>query len=915
MSTIADAALDYSRRGWKPVPVNRKTKKAIGKDWQNRPYDPAQFNGNSINVGIQFGTVSGGLVDVDLDSQLAIGLALEFLPRTGTIFGHKSKPCSHQFYISNLCDTEKGAAIQFRDLGDAMIVELRIGANGKGAVSIVPPSMHVTGEMVQWSHNGEPARVDGADLKRSVLELAVACLLRPHYPGQGSRHEGALVLGGVLARAGWTAGAIQHLVEVLARAAADDDVRDRVEAAVSAVSVKANGQDVAGLTRLAEVWGEDVSKRLGKWLGSNGLPESELLIDGSNLTRTAKQLAAMFAQHRRFLFNGHEPVEIVAETGNMPRAITVTPETVRVFAHEICTPVKIVKDKMIRTTLNKDIANLYLRGLQGRWGLKPFNGITTAPILASDGSFRTGSGYDEATGLWCHNIPEVQIPEQPTQAQAKAYLDALRRFFRTFAFADAQTIRDTSLDVVNPDAPIGLDESSFLVSLMTAVCRSSLTLAPGILANAPAVSGAGTGKGLATKAICIIASGAAPSAFTSGHDEGEFDKRLTAALIEARPAIFLDNYNSKDLKSDILASALTENPCEVRPMGHTVMVKLHTRTLVAMTGNDVQVAEDMARRIIKTDYDAKVEDPELRPFKSGFLDTVYKERATLLGHALTIWRWGRQNADRLTQGKPLGSYEVWAQWCRDPLINLGTRDPIDRLAAIKAADPKRKRIQSVFEAWWLAHEDRLLPAKDLDQTVIQAIDEKSGFRDGEFHYSRQFVARWLQSHTNTRVGGYVLTSTPLGPDSKPVNHFKLLHQPPNCTPAGENRTSSMPFMLTRAMKQKLRERGYSDDQIRHLTPQEAHDILEAATADLVPPLDAAAVQTLALRYVNAAYGPDGRVRDQDSLARADADLRAGLADVNVPPNRVEIEFERVLDEVATNPNPGPNPDTGPNSDN
>jgi hypothetical protein len=56
---------------------------------------------------------------------------------------------------------------------------------------------------------------------------------------------------------------------------------------------------------------------------------------------------------------------------------------------------------------------------------------------------------------------------------------------------------------------------------------------------------------------------------------------------------------------------------------------------------------------------------------------------------------------------------------------------------------------------------------------IQAIDEKSGFRDGEFQYSRQFVARWLQSHTNTRVGGYVLTSIPVGAGTRPVSHYKI----------------------------------------------------------------------------------------------------------------------------------------------
>src|SRR5262245_43741085 len=104
----------------------------------------------------------------------------------------------------------------------------------------------------------------------------------------------------------------------------------------------------------------------------------------------------------------------------MLRAVTVTPEAVRVFAHEICTPARMVKDKKVDITLSKDIANLYLQGLVGQWGLKPFNGITTAPILASDGSFRTGAGYDEATGLWCHQIPAVNVPEWPTKAQAKA---------------------------------------------------------------------------------------------------------------------------------------------------------------------------------------------------------------------------------------------------------------------------------------------------------------------------------------------------------------------------------------------------------------------------------------------------------------------------------------------------------------
>jgi hypothetical protein len=163
--TIQDAAAGYARRGWQPVPVDRKSRKALGKGWHKTPFSPHQFNGNAVNVGLQMGACSGGLCDVDLDAQVAIALAPEFLPPTDVVFGRKSKPCSHQLYVSDLHQTEKGARIAYQEyvggkLGQ-MIVELRIGGGSKGAVTTAPPSMHVTGELVQWVNEGESARVPG----------------------------------------------------------------------------------------------------------------------------------------------------------------------------------------------------------------------------------------------------------------------------------------------------------------------------------------------------------------------------------------------------------------------------------------------------------------------------------------------------------------------------------------------------------------------------------------------------------------------------------------------------------------------------------------------------------------------------------------------------------------------------------
>jgi hypothetical protein len=504
----------------------------------------------------------------------------------------------------------------------------------------------------------------------------------------------------------------------------------------------------------------------------------QLIVDEADPTATAKELAAMFVGHSDFLFNGSNLVRVIADSDGSPRAIAVTDHAVRVMAHEICNPVKLRRtrkgEQLIPVSVSKDIAQIYLNGLQDRWNLPKLVGITTSPILENDGTIRIEKGYDKASGLWCHNVPRLNIPERPTEADARAALERLRHFFRTFPFADSIRVRDADLDVdvIDITNPPGLDESTFLAGLLTAVTRQSLDLAPGFLADAPGFSGAGTGKGLLVKAMCMIANGAKPAAFTSGHDASELDKRLTSALVEARPAVFLDNFNAKELKSDTLASALTESPAMVRPMGHTKTVPLHTRTFIAITGNGVQIAEDMARRKLMVRLDAQMEDPEARPFAPGFLEQVSASRSALLSDALTIWRYGRQTV--LKPGKPIGSFEKWAQWCRDPLLMLGCRDPIERIAEIKANDPRRRALVEFFDIWWAAHGNNVVKATDVAFEVIHAIDDKAFKKeDGSLQFSRQRVALYLRNCANTRIGGYAFIKLPDGVNKRNTSQYKL----------------------------------------------------------------------------------------------------------------------------------------------
>jgi hypothetical protein len=68
------------------------------------------------------------------------------------------------------------------------------------------------------------------------------------------------------------------------------------------------------------------------------------------------------------------------------------------------------------------------------------------------------------------------------------------------------------------------------------------------------------------------------------------------------------------------------------------------------------------------------------------------------GAALTIWRWGRQRT--VESALPLGSFEDWAESCRDPLLALGCCDPIERTERVNADDPSRRQmILELFDCW------------------------------------------------------------------------------------------------------------------------------------------------------------------------------------------------------------------------
>lgn len=285
-------ALQYAMRDWNTVPIELRQKRPIGNDWQRRVITGSRvarfFGDKPMNIGVQLGLKSGGLTDIDLNCPEAAVIARAVLPKTGAIFGRPSKRDSHYLYNTALASKLDQAALQFRDpTNKSMLLEVRIGGGDKGAQTVFPGSVHESGEPIEWEEDGEPAQVDDDDLVRRAKLLAALSLLARHWPASGGRHDAALTIGGFLARCGFDLSHIKLYAEWIARAAGDEEWRDRVRAAHDAAIAYEKGDRARGYPSVKELFGEKVTSKIAEWLGYN---EAALPHVQSGISRNNRQM-------------------------------------------------------------------------------------------------------------------------------------------------------------------------------------------------------------------------------------------------------------------------------------------------------------------------------------------------------------------------------------------------------------------------------------------------------------------------------------------------------------------------------------------------------------------------------------------------------------------------------------------------
>ena len=264
------AAAVYISKGLSPVSMPTRSKDPGYPGWPGLRLTVADLDSHfpddkDCNIGILNGQPSGNTVDVDLDCGEARAAATHLLPPTDWIFGRMSSPGSHREYRTDA--PLDAAAVEFRDLGGKMIIELR----GTGGITVFPPSTHrETGEVIHWERFGEPASVLLTDLQKAVADVAAAALLAKHWPAKGGRDRAAMALSGGLTKAGWPAAQVSHFVTAMVEAAGDEESRMRASKAEPTARKMEDEKKVTGWPTLAKLLrgdGEAVVRQVREWLG------------------------------------------------------------------------------------------------------------------------------------------------------------------------------------------------------------------------------------------------------------------------------------------------------------------------------------------------------------------------------------------------------------------------------------------------------------------------------------------------------------------------------------------------------------------------------------------------------------------------------------------------------------------------
>jgi hypothetical protein len=153
------------------------------------------------------------------------------------------------------------------------------------------------------------------------------------------------------------------------------------------------------------------------------------------------------------------------------------------------------------------------------------------------------------------------------------------------------------------------------------------------------------------------------------------------------------------IKGDLLESIITEGYADIRPLGHSEIIRVYNRAFLMLTGNNPIITGDMARRALPIDVEPKSPDPDRDCYPFDPVEYVQQHRKELLQAAFSMMRAFRQAGMPQYSNLPaVGSFKEWSRKVRDLVYWFTDCDVSEGFHLNKAEDPHRQNDASLLEA-------------------------------------------------------------------------------------------------------------------------------------------------------------------------------------------------------------------------
>ena len=237
------------------------------------------------------------------------------------------------------------------------------------------------------------------------------------------------------------------------------------------------------------------------------------------------------------------------------------------------------------------------------------------------------------------------------------------------------------------------DISTFLSAIMSTFLYSDTYTIPLFLftANSP-----GSGKTYLSQIIGTLLLGRLPSVYHIPSGDDEIRKAVTSVVLTGVPYLVLDNVYS--LKTPVLDSLVTSRVYSDRVLGKSKFIRIETFLQIVITGNNVSVSSDTARRLVGIHLTNKKDKYNC----DNLLSEIMKRRRPIL-RKLFSWfiSFFRQGRDMIRSVDPqFPSFEIWYKVFTSFCNWVGLPSPIiTQKRILERYESENMHLSSLLYSW------------------------------------------------------------------------------------------------------------------------------------------------------------------------------------------------------------------------